>query len=64
MLETVRQYMANLPDVSFSDKFHAYVLYMHDVSASTEVEQLFRNNTLNINIIDKIIQKEVEGIQL
>lgn len=63
MLETIKDYINTLPDISFEQKFADYVLEMQAAAASTEVERMCNSSTFNIITLEKLILREIEGMK-
>ena len=61
MLETLKQTMNDLPCISFEEYYQRYVMDVQDTSIDSEVSYLLRNNSMSSVIINKVINREVEG---
>lgn len=62
MLETVRSYIAELPDISFNDYYQQYVFSIQDENIGLETQ--FSDNTFNsIGKLIAKIHKELGNIQ-
>jgi len=55
MLETVSSYIESLPCISFEEHFMNYIFEVQDTSIDLEVQFAIRNNFLDINSVNRII---------
>lgn len=60
MLETVKQTIKKSPCISFGRYFTEYVFRMQDESIDNEVTFLLRNNKIDVNFFNKVMNKQVE----
>lgn len=60
MLETVKKTMADAPFISFGQYFIEYVFKVQDANIDNEVSFLLRNNSIDANFLDKLMNQEVK----
>jgi len=61
MLETVKQTIIESPCISFGRYFTEYVLDIQDRNIDNEVTFLLRNNNIDINLFNRVMNKQSEG---
>lgn len=62
ILETIKQYISDLDDTSFNTHFMSYILAVQDANIDKEVKYLINKNTLNIYVMDKVLQNTYKGL--
>lgn len=60
MLETVKHDIINSPCISFREYFTRYVFQVQDENIDSEVTFLLRNNSIDINLFNRVMNKEIE----
>ena len=60
MLETVKEAIHNAPCISFGRYFTKYVFRVQDENINNEVTFLLRNNSIDVNFFNKVMNKESE----
>lgn len=64
MLETLKQANSDLPCISFEEYYQHYVMDVQDRNINSEVASMLRNNVVDSSIINRLINKEIEGFGL
>lgn len=62
MLETVRNYIENLDDISFKLYFLNYIIKMQDVDLDNEFKYLTTHNSMSISKVDRLISSVYKGL--
>lgn len=62
MLEIVKDYINSMSDESFSSYFAQYVMQVQDANIESELDYLLHRNTLNVTMMDNIIQQTHRGL--
>lgn len=62
MLESVKSFISSVADVPFSTYFTEYILYVQDQNIEDELSFLKHRNTLNINVVNKVIDQGYKGL--
>lgn len=65
MLETVKQTIADLPDITFDEYFMNYVMSVQDRNIQLESASVFRNvspDIKNVLSADRLVQKNFERL--
>lgn len=62
MLETIKQCIWNIPDISFNQFYIRYILAVQDTNINNEFKYMIDHNTLDIGMMDNVIQSTYEGL--
>lgn len=60
MLETVKRCIES-PCISFGRYFCQYVLKIHDMNIDNEVAFLLRNNSIDVNTFNRVMNMEADS---
>lgn len=63
MLDTVKQYIKDVPDISFQEFFQMYVLSVQDSNIDREVSYLINRNILGVNSMGALIKNTIERLK-
>ena len=63
MLDTVKQYIKNVPDISFQQFYQLYVTSVQDSNIDREVSYLINRNVLGVNSIGVLIHNTIERLK-
>lgn len=63
MLDTVKQYIKNVPDISFQQFYQLYVTSVQDSNIDREVSYLINRNILGVNSMGVLIKNTIEGLK-
>lgn len=60
MLETIKQTIADSPCITFGRYFTEYVLNIQDANIDNEFTFLLRNNSIDVNFFNEIMNRDAE----
>lgn len=63
MLDTVKQYIKNVPDISFQQFYQLYVTSVQDSNIDREVSYLINRNVLGVNSMRILIHNTIERLK-
>lgn len=63
MLDTVKQYIKDVPNISFQEFFQMYVLSVQDSNIDREVSYLINRNILGVNSMGALIKNTIERLK-
>lgn len=63
MLDTVKQYIKNVPDISFQQFYQLYVTSVQDSNIDREVSYLINRNVLGVNSMGVLIHNTIERLK-
>lgn len=63
MLDTVKQYIKNVPDISFQQFYQLYVTSVQDSNIDREVSYLINRNILGVNSMGVLIHNTIERLK-
>ena len=63
MLDTVKQYIKNVPDISFQQFYQLYVTSVQDSNIDREFSYLVNRNVLGVNSMGVLIKNTIEGLK-
>lgn len=63
MLDTVKQCIKDVPDISFQQFFQMYVTSVQDSNIDREVSYLINRNILGVNSMGVLIKNTIEGLK-
>lgn len=63
MLDTVKQYIKNVPDISFQQFYQLYVTSVQDSNIDREVSYLINRNVLGVNSMRVLIHNIIERLK-
>ena len=63
MLDTVKQYINDVPDISFQQFFQIYVTSVQDSNIDREVSYLINRNILGVNSMELLIHNTIERLK-
>lgn len=63
MLDTVKQYIKNVPDISFQQFYQLYVTSVQDSNIDREVSYLINRNILGVNSMGALIKNTIERLK-
>lgn len=63
MLDTVKQCIKDVPDISFQEFFQMYVLSVQDSNIDREVSYLINRNILGVNSMGALIKNTIERLK-
>lgn len=59
MLQTVKDFIQNLPDESFQNFYTHYIMQVQDSNIEEEFKFLITHNNLDVLSVDKLISKDL-----
>ena len=59
MLQTIKDFIQNLPDESFQDFYTHYIMQVQDSNIEEEFRFLITHNNLDVLSVDKLISKDL-----
>lgn len=65
MLDTIKQYISNLPDISvisFDDYYQSYIMQVQDRNIESELKHLSARNVLSLYTMDQLIADTVKEV--
>lgn len=62
MLETIKEFISELDDIPFNRYFVAYMIRVQDSNIENEVKSLMNKSTLNIYVLDKVLENSYKGL--
>ena len=62
MLKTIKEYISNLPMVSFERFYINYIMQIQDENIEREMQYLSNKNLLDVKRMENSIVKEVERL--
>ena len=62
MLTTVKEFINNLPNISFEQFYISYIMKVQDDNIVSETKFLNANNLLDVGMIETTIMKEFERL--
>ncbi len=63
MLDTVKQCIKDVPDISFQQFFQMYVTSVQDSNIDREVSYLINRNILGVNSMGMLIHNTIERLK-
>mgnify|MGYP004640216293 CR=1 FL=1 len=62
MLETVKQYINDIDNISFNLYFVNYMIKMQDIDLENEFKHVVSRNCLSVSNMNKLISNTYEGL--
>ena len=62
MLDTIKQYINNIIDISFNEYYQSYIMQVQDMNIESELKHLSARNTLSLYTMDQLITDTVKEV--
>lgn len=62
MLDTIKQYINNITDISFNEYYQSYIMQVQDRNIESELKHLSARNTLSLYTMDQLIADTVKEV--
>lgn len=60
MLDTIKQYINNITDISFNEYYQSYIMQVQDMNIESELKQLSARNVLSLYTMNQLIADTVK----
>ena len=62
MLDTIKQYINNITDISFNEYYQSYIMQVQDRNIESELKHLSARNVLSLYTMDQLIADTVKEV--
>jgi hypothetical protein len=62
MLETVKEYIKSLPNITFNNYYKQYMLDVQDRNLEAEFKQIENSHRTDIKFMDKLVKNTLKGL--
>lgn len=62
MLDTIKQYIRNIPDITFNEYYQSYIMQVQDRNIESELKHLSARNVLSLYTMDQLIADTVKEV--
>lgn len=60
MLDTIKQYIKNISDITFNEYYQSYIMQVQDRNIESELKHLSARNVLSLYTMDQLIADTVK----
>ena len=60
MLDTIKQYIKNISDITFNEYYQSYIMQVRDRNIESELKHLSARNVLSLYTMDQLIADTVK----
>ena len=62
MLDTIKQYIKNISDITFNEYYQSYIMQVQDRNIESELKHLSARNVLSLYTMDQLIADTVKEV--
>lgn len=62
MLDTIKRYIKNIPDITFNEYYQSYIMQVQDRNIESELKHLSARNVLSLYTMDQLIADTVKEV--
>ena len=63
MLKTIKNLIADMPDISFGEYYIQYIMQVQDENIDRELKSIIRDNRTDISYMSKLIEQTYKSIK-